>query len=279
MGRWLLKLLTIVFAIFLLAVCVNMFLAPHHIAAGGVTGLGIILEQLFGFDRSLVILICNAALLVVTFIFLDRQVFFNTVIGALLLPVAIGLVPHVTLIADPMLSMVAGSVLFGLAVAVLYHNNASSGGTSIPPLIMKKYLKLNTSLGLFLTDGIVVLLCLLVFSVDSFFYAVFSILITSATMSYVESGLNKKKLVYIISDQHEAIARDILAEVGKGVTAVPVVGAYRRKQLNMLMVALDSRRYQQLLAVVNRHDGQAFMITDTVTDVHGRGFTYESGSV
>ena len=276
---WIKKLLYIVFAIVLISVCVNMFLAPHDIAAGGITGLAIILENLFSFNRSVVILIANGLLLVATFIFLDRQTFFNTVIGALLLPVVIGIVPHVTLINDPMLSMVAGSVLFGVAVSILYGNNASSGGTSIPPLIMKKYFKLNTSIGLFLTDGVVVALCLLVFNVDSFFYAIFSILISSATMSYVESGMNKKKLVYIISDMSDEISRDILTQVQKGVTIVPVVGAYRRKAINMLMVTLESRKYQQVVAIVNKHDGAAFMITDTVTDVHGRGFTYESGSI
>jgi len=170
-------------------------------------------------------------------------------------------------------------VLFGVAVSILYLNNASSGGTSIPPLILKKYLNLNTSVGLFLTDGIVVILCLLTFSVDSFFYAIFSIFITSVTMNYIETGINKKKLVYIISDMHEAIAGDILSEVQKGVTIVPVIGAYRQRELRMLMVTLESRKYQQLVSIVNKHDKRAFMITDTVSDVHGQGFTYESGTV
>ena len=279
MKQWLKKLFYIILAIVLVAVCVNMFLAPHDIAAGGITGLAIILERLFSFNRSHVILVFNIILLIATLIFLDRQVFFNTVIGALLLPIVIEIIPHITLINDTMLSMVTGSALFGVAVSILYNNNASSGGTSIPPLILKKYLKLSTSIGLFLTDGIVVSLCLLVFSVDSFFFAIFSIFITSATMSYIESGLNKKKMVYIISDMNDTITKDIINQVEKGVTIVPVIGAYRQKKMNMLMVALDSRKYQQLITIVNKYDDEAFIITDTVSDVHGRGFTYESGSV
>ena len=279
MKKWLIKLLYIVIALCMIAVSVNMFLGPHSIAAGGITGLAIILEAWFSFDRSIVILIANIAILALTLVFLDRQVFFNTIIGALLLPVLIGLIPHIMLVSDTMLSMVAGSVLFGIAVSILYNNKASSGGTSIPPLILKKYFKLNTSVGLFLTDGIVVSLCLLVFSIDTFFYAVFSIFITSATMSYIESGVNRKKMVYIISDMNEAIARDIMSQVEKGVTVVPVIGAYKQREMRMLMVALDTKKYQRLLGIVNRHDEQAFMITDTVSDVHGRGFTYESGSI
>ncbi|MCL2096191.1 MAG: YitT family protein [Oscillospiraceae bacterium] len=276
---WVKKLLYIILAIAIMSVAVNMFLAPHNIAAGGFTGLAIILEELLGIDRALSLLAGNAAIIVITLIFLGKEIFFNTVIGAALLPFVIGIIPHVNLVADTMLSMITGSVLFGIAVSILYSNKASSGGTSIPPLIFKKYFNLNTSVGLFVTDGVVVFLNLLVFSVDSFFYAIASIFITSAAMTYIESGLNKKKLVYIISEMHEKISADIMHEVGRGVTLVPVIGAYSRNNMKMLMVTLDSKSCRKITAIVNKYDEKAFMITDTVSDVYGKGFTYESGSV
>lgn len=279
MLNWLKKLVYIVGAIVLMSVCVNMFLGPHSIAAGGLTGLAIILEQWLGISRSMVIFVGNGGLLVVTFIFLGREVFFNTVIGASLLPLFIRIVPQYTLVSDTMLSMVVGSALFGVAITMLYSNNASSGGTAIPPLIFKKYFGLNTSVGLFFSDAIVVILSLWIFSVDAFFYAISSIFITSVTMNYLENGVNKKKMVYIISDMHDAIVNEILHNIGRGVTIVPVVGAYRQDEKRMLMATLDKKNYQQLLEIVDRHDKQAFMITDTVSDVHGEGFTYQSGSV
>ena len=277
--KFIIKLLKITAAIALISVCVNMFLAPHNIAAGGLTGLAVILEQMLDVDRALVILIGNAAVLVLTLVFLGREIFLNTVIGASLLPLFIRIVPKLTVVSDTMLSMAVGSIIFGAAVSILYRNKASSGGTAVPPLIFKKYFNLDTSVGLFITDGVVVALCLLVFSVDAFFYAVASIFITSVTMSYLENGLNRKKIVYIISEMHEAIAGDILYDIGRGVTVVPVIGAYNKDERHMLMVTLNKKDYQKLLAVVDSHDKQAFMITDTVADVHGRGFTYESGTV
>ena len=277
--KWTKKIINIVAAIILLSICVNMFLGPHSIAAGGLTGLAIILEKMMSIDRSLVILIGNGGLLVVTFIFLGKEIFLNTLIGASLLPLGVGLVPKIELISDPMLSMVVGSVLFGVAVAVLYQNNASSGGTAIPPLIFKKFFGLNTAVGLFFADGVVVLLSLLVFSMDAFFYAVSSIFITSVTMSYIENGINKKKMVYIISELHDEISNAVLNELGRGVTIIPVIGAYERNQRDMLMVTCDKRDYQRLVSIVNKFDEAAFMITDTVSDVHGKGFSYQSGTV
>jgi len=273
------RLLYITFSIILISVGVNMFLGPHNIAAGGITGLAIILEELMGFERSIVILIFNAFVLVITLIFLGKEIFLNTVIGATMLPFVIGIVPRITLVQDTMVSMIVGSVLFGVAVHILYANKASSGGTAVPPLIFQKYFKLNTAIGLFITDGIVVALCLLVFPVDYFFYAVFSIFITSATMRYLESGINKKKMVYIISEKNDLISQDIMHEVGRGVTIIPAVGAYKQNEVNMLLVTCHTKDYRHLVEVVDKHDKEAFMITDTVSDVHGKGFSYQSGTV
>jgi len=276
---WIKKLFFITFAIALIAFGVNMFLAPHEIAAGGLTGLAVILEAYMGWDRAVVVWIGNGIVVFLALIFLGKEVFFNTVIGAGLLPVFIAIVPHYKLVNDTMLSMVVGSVIFGVAVSILYHHKASSGGTAVPPLILKKHFNLAPSIGLFITDGVVVVLCLLVFDVDSFFFAILSIFITSAVMSYIENGLNKKKRVHVISKHYEAIAKDIMTELNKGVTVIPAKGAYEKQELPMLMITLDVQQYRSLIAIIDKHDKEAFCVTDIVSDVHGKGFTFESGSV
>ena len=279
MKFWIKKLFFITFAIALIAFGVNMFLAPHEIAAGGLTGLAVILEAYMGWDRAVVVWIGNGIVVFLALIFLGKEVFFNTVIGAGLLPVFIAIVPHYKLVNDTMLSMVVGSVIFGVAVSILYHHKASSGGTAVPPLILKKHFNLAPSIGLFITDGVVVVLCLLVFDVDSFFFAILSIFITSAVMSYIENGLNKKKRVHVISKHYEAIAKDIMTELNKGVTVIPAKGAYEKQELPMLMITLDVQQYRSLIAIIDKHDKEAFCVTDIVSDVHGKGFTFESGSV
>jgi len=273
------KYVYIIFAIAVIAVAVNMFLGPHSIAAGGITGLAIIFEKLFEFDRSITIFIANGVILLAALLFLGKEVFINTVLGALLLPVFIRYIPQMTIVNDTMLSMFAGSVLMAVAASILYSNHASSGGTSLPPLILKKYLGLSTSIGLFISDGIIIVLSLIVFNADSFFYAIFSITITAVVMGYIESGIRRRKMVYIISDNNEGIKEDIMTKIERGVTLVPVIGAYHKKEKEMIMVTMDTKNYRDLLEIVKKHDEKAFMITNTVSDVHGQGFTYNSGSV
>jgi len=273
------RIIFIVMAIALIAVAVNLFLGPHSIAAGGITGLAIIFETVFGFERSITVLIANAAILVAALVFLGREVFFNTLIGAALLPFAIRFVPQMMLVEDPMLSMIAGSALMAIAASTLYANRASSGGTALPPLILKKHFGLAPSIGLFISDGIVIVLSLIVFNVEAFLYAICSIGITAVLMSFIESGIHKRKMVYIISDKSKEITHDILTKIERGVTLVPVIGAYEKKDREMVMVTLDSKNYQDLLAIVKEHDEFAFMITANVSEVHGHGFSYNSGSV
>ena len=276
---WVKKLIAIIFAIALLAVAVNMFMGPHDIAAGGLTGLAIILETGINVDRTTIVYIGNGIVILCAFIFLGKEVGLNTIIGAGLLPVFINIIPRYELVKDRMLAMIIGSVIFGIAVSILYKNKASSGGTAVPPLIMKKYFGLKPSIGMFATDGIVVVLSLIIFDTDSFFFALLSIFITMMVMGYVENGLTKRKRVQIISNKHEAIIADITAELGKSITLIPTIGSFAGEERPMLMVLLDASDYRKLVEIVDRHDLESFMVTDVVADVHGRGFTYGSGSV
>jgi len=276
---WMIKLCFIVFAVALIATAVNIFLAPHDIAAGGLTGLAIIAESFFGWDRTVTIWVGQAVVAVLALVFLGKEIFFNTVIGATLLPVFVAIIPRHQLLEDTMLSMIVGSVLLGVAACTLYHNKASSGGTAVPPLIFQKYFKLRPSIGLLIMDCIVVTLCLLVFDVQTFFFAILSNVITSIVMSQIENGLNKKKCIYVISEKHEAIMAELLTTFERGITVLPTMGAYSKATTPMLMITIGKQHYRQLIEIVNKHDEKCFMVTNVVSDVHGRGFTFESGQV
>lgn len=263
-------------AIAILGVSINMFLAPHHIAAGGVSGIGILAEQAFGIDRALVVLVLNVVMLILTFFFLGNTVFIRTVIGSMLLPLSLAVVPEVMVTQDRLLSVIFGSALFAVGVAILYKVGASSGGTTIPPLIFKKYVGLNTSVGLLFTDAIIVLFNIFVFGVEEFLYAILSIVITSIVMSYIETGLKRRKAIMIMSETHiEAIKLVLQANSNRGITVFSVSGGYTGTEKNMLMIVMDNQEYPGLLKLINEVDSKAFVIAYNVSEVHGLEFTYQ----
>lgn len=263
-------------AIAILGVSINMFLAPHHIAAGGVSGIGILAEQAFGIDRALVVLVLNVVMLILTFFFLGNTVFIRTVIGSMLLPLSLAVVPEVMVTQDHLLSVIFGSALFAVGVAILYKIGASSGGTTIPPLIFKKYFGLNTSVGLLFTDAIIVLFNIFVFGVEEFLYAILSIVITSIVMSYIETGLKRRKAIMIMSETHIEVIKSVLqANSNRGITVFSVSGGYTGTEKNMLMIVMDNQEYPGLLKLINEVDSKAFVIAYNVSEVHGLEFTYQ----
>ncbi|WP_270345419.1 YitT family protein [Enterococcus thailandicus] len=265
----------ILFALLILGVSINLFLGPHHVAAGGVSGLGILFESAFGMNRALVILALNSLMLVLAILFLGKKLFLKVLFGSIVFPLVIAIVPETMVTSDRLLSVIFGSAIFALGVAILYNNNSSSGGTTIPPLIFKKYFHLNTSIGLLLTDAVVVSLNLLIFGFEEFLYAILSIVITSIVMTYIETGLNRKKSIMIMSeDSLEEIRIRLIAEIGRGLTLLEAKGGYNRKPKEVLLIVTTDQEFTRIKPLIKEIDPTAFVIANNVAEVTGSGFTY-----
>lgn len=276
MNKQIQQLVLLFLAILILATSVNMFLGPHHIAAGGVSGIGILLEELMGINRAWVVMALNVVMLALAATFLGKQVFFRTLIGSILFPLMLRVVPQVMLTEDRLLSVIMGSILFAFGVATLYRIRASSGGTTIPPLIFEKYFNINPSLGLFLTDMVIVFMSLYVFGFEEFLFAILSIGITSMVMNYIETGLKRRKAIMILSVDHsEELRLRLLDEVDRGLTLFDVRGGFDKGERDMIMTVVNSQEYPRVREIIEEIDPKCFVITYEVAEVHGLGFTYQ----
>ena len=263
------------FAVFLIAMAINTMFAPHHIAAGGVGGIAIIIDYLTHIDMALTAAIFNLAMLITGLLCLGKKMFFKTVYGAILLPILINVIPQVPISHDVLLSVFFGSLMTAIGVNILYYLDASSGGTTVPPLILKKFLGMNPSFGLFISDAIIVTLSLIVFGIEQFMYASLVIMLTSIIMNFLTEGITRRKVVYIISSKQEEIARDLMS-IGRGATKLLAQGAYTQASRNVLMVVLNDRDYNKLQKIIDVHDPRALVIVQNVSKVMGEGFSYGS---
>lgn len=270
------QIIGVTFGVFCIAIAFNMMFAPNGIAPGGTAGIGIILNKLFNISIPVFVFIINSIMLIIGLIFLGKSFFLKTVYGTLLLPVLMAIIPQVRISDDILLSVIFGALLIAVGMNVLYHFNASSGGTTIPPLLMKKYFGTNQALGLFLSDAIVVSASLFAFGIEIFLYSILVIILTSIIMELISNGLSNKKLVYIISDQIEAISEDIIVNVRRGVTKLHGQGAFSKKEKDILMVVVNSRDLMKIEEIAYKIDEKAFLIIMPVTKVTGQAFTYHS---
>ncbi|MGY4841210.1 YitT family protein [Weissella cibaria] len=266
------RVVMLVIALEIIALSINFFYAPINVAAGGATGVAILLDAAFGINRALTVLIINIAMIILAAIFLDKSTVRNIAFGSFLLPVLMYITPSHRLVEDVVLAVIIGVAVFASGIAILYRLEASSGGTTVPPMILKKYFKINSALSLLAIDMVVTLFNLLVSGTNAFFLAAFSLVITSIVMRYIETRLDLKHQVTIMSNERLADIQAMLLQEDQSLTVFDVRGGYTDNNKEMLMVMVDNANYGRMLRRVHDIDQNAFIVTTNVHEVHGGTF-------
>jgi len=167
-------------ALELIAFSLNMFLVPHSVAAGGATGIAILLQAGWKIPTFISVLVINIGMLVMAYIHLDRQTTIKLAIGSFMLPLLLYITPVYNLIPDSrLIAIIVGSIIFGIGLAILYTLNMSSGGTTVPPMIIHKNFGVDKYISLFIIDSFVCLGNIAVSDMISFLLAVMSVAISS----------------------------------------------------------------------------------------------------
>ena len=147
----------------LYALSTVLFIFPHSLLLGGVSGISVILEEYLPFSPGTILMIINFSLLVVAFFFLGREMAIKTLFGSFFTTVFIGvfekiLPKGILLLHNIYLSAVMGALLIAIANGILFYVKSSSGGTDIIALIVKKYSSFNIGKAVFVTDILIVVL-------------------------------------------------------------------------------------------------------------------------
>ena len=260
------------FALELVAISINFFYAPINIAAGGATGMAVLLEAAFGFNRSLCVLVINTLMLILAWIFIDWKTVKKFIIGSYLLPVLIYVTPSFEIVSDKLLAVILGGVFSAIGVAALYRINAASGGTTVPPLIIERYFHVNPAVSLLVIDMIVTLFNIPVSGIDAFFMAAFSLFVSLFVMRYMESGLDHKYQIQVMSNDKLPEIRKMLEDADNALTIFDVRGGYSLNDKKLIMAVVDNDSYGKLLSRIHDIDPNAFIVASNVVQVHGGTF-------
>lgn len=267
------RFLSILVGLELIAVSVSMFFAPHKIAAGGATGIAILVKELLNVQMPLTLLVFNIFMWILTMIFLDKAQAAKITFGSIVLPIFLAITPNTQVIQDALLSDIIGSILFGLGLSIIYRMGSSAGGTTVPPMILNKYFHIRNANSLFVIDGIVCLGNILVSGWEQFFLAILSVGISTIVLNYVQTGLDKKLVVYIMSENKlEEIKAKLTVQMEIGSTVFDVRGGHSNQPKEMLMLVADTQSYGSILDIIYDIDQNAFILTDSIAEVHNGSF-------
>ena len=276
--KFLIKLIGITTGSVLIAIAYNTLIIPYGLLTGGIGGLSLMGNYLFGFPIYLVIFLLNIPLFIWGMKELDREFIFYSIIGTAALIIALPLTkPYIyTPNVDLFLVSIFSGVVVGLGVGIILKFGGSSGGIDIVSIIMKK--KANISIGAFsfFANLIVLAFSLFFFKFNLVLYTCVSMWVSGKVTDAVLEGFNHKKSVTIISDKNEIIAERIMNEINRGVTYLEGYGGFTGERKAVINSIVNNFENAKLKEIISEEDPAAFVVITDAIEVSGKGFTYKT---
>ena len=263
---------------FLLAFSVCAFTVPSQITVGGATGIGLILSSACGIPMSVTVLIVNLICLPLAWIFVGRKLVQGSVISSFAYPLALSVVqriPGITEISSGlMLSAVCAGVIGGTGVGLVMKAEGSTGGLDIPPLILRKKMRIPVRVSMYAMDAVIMLLQLPFCQTDRVIYGIISAFLFTQMIDRILLLGEKKYDVRVVTDQFEEL-RMMLLRHDFGVTMELAETGLRRKQIKQLTATVSAASLNRVINMIRKTDEHAFVRITQVTTVLGRGFDLE----
>lgn len=273
-GEWLLMTLGTA----LVAAGVYFFKFPNHFSTGGVTGLGVVLGAVIpDLTPGTIVSIINLLFLVAGFAVLHASFGVKTVYCSLLLSGLLQLFEVVLPMAgpltrEPFLELFFAVILPALGSAILFNLGASTGGTDIAAMILRKFTSLNTGTALLLSDVLIAAATLLVFDVTTGLFSLLGLVLKSLVVDSVIESLNRKKSFTVITTQPQAVIDYITHTLGRGATMWQGKGVYTNTDQWVILTALSRSQAVFLRRRVKELDPHAFLLITNSSEIFGKGF-------
>lgn len=271
--RHILDTAMIVIGSLITALAFNMFMLPNHIASGGVSGLSVVVNSLFGIEPAYVQWALNIPLFFAGLFLLGRNYAVRSLLGTILMPLFVYLTSGVsTPTHDPLLASLYGGIGVGLGLGIVFRGRGSTGGFSTFAQIIQRFSGLSLSTCVVMLDGTVITIAGFVLSPEKALYALIGLYITGKIIDAVELGFNYTKVAYIIAEKTDEISDAVLTHLDRGLTKLNARGGYTGDDRTVLMVVVGQSEVTRLKTLVQQLEPSAFVIISNAHEVLGEGF-------
>lgn len=259
----------------LFGVSVNMFLLPHGVVTGGATGIATAAGKLWGIPVGLGIIIVNLPIFAVCIRQMGISALIYSIIGTALTSVAadsLTFLPSAT--DDTLLSALIGGAVMGIGAGTMLSAGFTTGGTDLGAyLIHKRHPRLSTGrMVLFFDGAVIVLSALALRNFAGIMYSAICTVTYSASLDMVQGFSRRARIVFVISEHHEAIARAVSRDIDRGVTLLTGKGYYTGADKSVIMCVVGKQQEFPLRRLVLDIDPAAFMVIGEAAGVSGKGF-------
>ncbi|MEQ8155103.1 MAG: YitT family protein [Clostridiaceae bacterium] len=263
--------------IVLVVLSLEYFFIPNDIAAGGVTGIAIVLTKYFQWLKTgVVVFLLNLILFAAAFVLIGGNFGAKTIYSSFGLSFIMWIVENFfnpqPLTTDLMLASIFGTLGTSLGMAMIFNVNASTGGTDIVAKILNKYWNVDIGKALLSVDFLVTVAGALTFGVNRGLYALLCVIFNGLAIDRVIEGFRICKGVSVISRKNNEISRFIINDLDRGCTFIQGKGAFSENNISILYTVLGRSEFIKLKNYIKEIDNKAFITVGEVHEVLGEGF-------
>ena len=271
-------ILLITFGTLLVALGDHFFKFPNNFSTGGVTGLAVVVSKLIpGVTIGSFVFVVNMALLVVAFLFLSRKFGLATIYASSLMSSVIWAMEFIypmeaPFTDEPFLELIFSVGLPALGSAILFNIGASTGGTDIIAMLLRKYANIDIGRALLMADILGAVSGCFVFGIKTGLYSILGLLMKSMVVDNVIEGFNLCKYMHIVCTDPEPVRDFIVEKLHRSATICEATGAYTHHKVYLVLTVMTRGQAVILRRYVRSVEPHAFIMVTNTSEIIGKGF-------
>ena len=277
------RYLLMAFAAILMACGTHFFKYPNSFVIGGVEGMSIIASTFVPLTRPQLTLIINLTLLVIAFFILGKHFTLRTGYVAILNSLTALALDYIfpiegSLTGNKMLELVYTLIISAFGSAILFNLAASSGGTDIIAMILKKFSSLEVGKALLAVDSVFTIASIWIFDVEIGLLSVLGLLLKGIFVDVIIQSFNTDKFFIIITTKPKEIGSFIRDDLNRSATVLDGMGLYKGVKRSIFFLVLSPKEAPRTRAFLKNIDPYAFITILNTSKIIGKGFYLTSDS-
>ena len=254
-----------------------LFLGPAKIAPGGVSGLAVIVYNIFNIPMGITMLVLNIPLFFIGLKLLGpkfgSRTFFSFTIVSIVTDIMDKYLKLKPATEEPLLAAIFGGVVIGMGLGIVFRNKGTTGGSDIVGQVINKYSNISVGTGIMIIDFFIISISGIAFqNINLALYGFIGLFFGTRVIDIMIDGFDYARAFYIISDKHEEMITIINNKMDRGGTLLHGQGIYTGEDREVLFAVVTRREVATLREMVKDIDPKAFVIISNIHEVLGNGF-------
>ncbi len=251
------------------------FLVPNQFFDGGVTGISLLIHEIYHFNIAWVIVICNIPLIIVGAFQVDRTFAVRTFLAVIGLGLCLHYLPYPEITQDKLLVSIFGGVFMGIGVGLAIRGGCALDGIEVLALYTGKRISFTISEIILGINIVIFMIAAIKLGLPTALYSILTYYSASKTISFVIEGIEEYTGVTIISGQNEIIKERLVKELGRGITVYKGERGFLKDSfevshpVDIIFTVVTRLEVRRLRKMVHDVDEKAFVFTSTIKEAAG----------